>query len=202
MGSFLGKILGTDKAAKELAAAKAKADADLKSGYDTGRSDMGGAIDRLDDFSNPAAIKRYYDSLGINGADALGGVEHDYMADPIQNALMDRITKANTRAFTSRGMSNSGAATQSLTNSLLDNWRQYQQQLAGAGQTSLGAATTQSGIQKSMGDMAFGYGSTLAGNDINYGNAVAANKTAGANFLGTLAGNVAGAVAKGAAAFK
>jgi hypothetical protein len=186
---FLGNFTG-GQSRGDLTRAKGLSDAALKEGYDTGRSDYEGAIGRFDPYATGggAAYKRYLDSLGVNGAEAQGAVEQGYLADPIQNQLMDRITKANTRAYTARGMSNSGAATQSLTNQLLANWKGYQDQLSGAGGTGFQAATGQAGIQRGEGDMAYGYGATRAGNEINYGNALAASRNTGINNLFKLGG--------------
>jgi len=186
---FIQDFMGTTGRG-DINAAKGRADSDLRTGYNTGRSDIGGAIDRLNPIAagGQSAYARLLASLGVNGAAAQGGVEGEYMADPIQNQLMDRITKANTRAFTSRGMNNSGAATQSLTNSLLANWKQYQDQLSGAAAPGIAATGQQAGLQKDQGDMAYGYGATQAGNDINYGNAIAATRTQGINSLVKLFG--------------
>jgi hypothetical protein len=81
---------------------------------------------------------------------------------------------------------NSGAATQSLTNSLLENYRNYQASLQGAGApTSLSA---QAGLLKGKGDMSYGYGATLAGNDINYAKSQADMENTGINNLAKILG--------------
>lgn len=198
VGNFTGF-----KSGKDLEAAKAKSDAALKTGYDAGTANIEGAIDRFNPYAEggTAANKRYLDSLGINGPEAQAAVEQGYLADPIQNQLMDRVTKANTRAFTARGMNNSGAATQSLTNSLLDRWKSYQDQLSGAGGQGFQAVGAQAGLQKGQADMDYGYGSTQAGNEINYGNAVAANRNTGINNLFKIGGIAAQAYGLGSKKF-
>jgi hypothetical protein len=198
---FFGKTARDD-----LASGKAQADADLTGGYKTGRADIQSGIDRLDPIAQggQSAYARLLNSLGVNGAGAQGGVESEYMADPIQNQLMDRITKANTRRFTSMmpgsAGNNSGAATQSLTNSLLANWKQYQDQLGGAAAPGIAATGQQAGFNKDQGDMAYGYGATQAGNDINYANARSQASQLGVNSLMKILGlgtQVATAVMKG-----
>jgi hypothetical protein len=191
MASFidtLGGIFGNFNGAKskaDLARGKQQSDTDLEQGYNTGRSDLTGAADRLNSFATGGANanNRYLDLLGINGTDAQRTAQGGYLNDPMQNALMDRIQKANTRAYTARGMNNSGAATQSLTNNLVDNYRQYEQQVGQAGAQGLQATTTQSGIDTQKGNMAYGYGATKAGNDINYAKSQSDAENTGINNL-------------------
>jgi hypothetical protein len=186
--SFIDDLVGNftgSKSKADLARGKAQSDADLSTGYNTGRSDLGAASDRFNSFAQggQAANTRYLDTLGINGADAQKTAEGAYFNDPVQNSLMDRITKANTRAYTARGMNNSGAATQSLTNSLLDNYRQYQSQLAGAGSQGLAATGSQANLGAQQGQMAYGYGATQAGNDINFAKSQSEAENTGINNL-------------------
>ncbi len=187
MGFFddlVGNFTGA-KSRKDLTKAKEKADAALASGYETGRADITAGIGKLDPYETGgrAGFDAYLASLGLGGDAARRRVQDAYFNDPIQNALMDRITRANTRAFTARGMSNSGAATSALTNALLANYSAYQDRLRTVGDTGFQAAGGQAGLFKSRGDMAYGYGATKAGNEIEYGNAMAKSRDSGINNL-------------------
>lgn len=127
----------------------------------------------------------------MSGADAQRRVEDAYFNDPVQNALMDRITRANTRRFTGIGMGNSGAATQSLTNALLDSYRQYQDRLKGVGDTGFGAAGAQAGINTQAGDTRFAAGQQRAAINMGAANALAGASSIGINNLLNAAGTAA-----------
>ncbi len=189
---FFGQLLSGKDSKADLADAKRKGDAALEEGFDTGMGKLDEAGHKLDAFSSPNALKRLLDALGVNGPEAQAAVEGEYMNDPIQKQMMDRIASANTRRFTSmmpgsQG-NNSGAATQSLTNSLLDNWRKYQEQLQTPAGMSQDAAKTQAGFLKDEGDMAYGHGATKAGNEINYGKERAGLESTGINNIIKLMG--------------
>lgn len=80
-------------------------------------------------------------------------------------------------------MGNSGAATQSLTNSLLANWGAYQDRLKGLSETGQQAATAQAGLYAGKGDTAFGAAQQRAGIDTSAANATAASRSTGINNL-------------------
>lgn len=193
MSSFIDDMFGNftgSKSRQDLQAGKTKADADLKTGYDTGRADIDTGIGRFNDYAagGQTGFDSYLASLGLKGPGAAKTVADQYNSNPEYNAIMDRTTRANTRQFTGMGMGNSGAATQSLTNRLLDQWGAYQDRLKGVGDTGMTATGQQAGLDKSKGDMSYGYGATQAGNDINYSNAIAKSRDTGINNLFSVIG--------------
>ena len=147
------------------------------------------AAGRLDPYAQAGTgfIKRYADAMGINGADAQRTVQSEYMHDPIQNALMDRITRANTRAQVANGTGNSGAATQSLTNALLSRWDDYTKGLSSGGAMGMQAATGQAGIDQAtgsqIGDAYIGAANQNAAIRTGEANAMAASRSTGINNL-------------------
>jgi hypothetical protein len=149
--------------------------------------------ERLDPYatSGREAYDAYLASLGLRGDEARRGVQDIYFGDPVQNALMDRIARANTRRFTGIGMGNSGAATQSLTNALLANYGAYQDRLRGAGDTGFQAAGAQSGIDTQAGMTRFAAGQQRAGINLGAANAQAQASGIGINNLLGIAGTVA-----------
>ena len=195
---WLQDFLG-DSARDDIAAGAKSANANLDAGLNAGTqsyADAGrSAASRLDAFktyadAGTASAKRYADATGVNGVDAQRAVQQEYMNDPLQNMLMDRITRANTRAFTATGMNNSGAATTSLTNNLLDNWRNYQTSLktgADLGQMGLTAASGQAGIDQAtgqaIGDAQISTANQKAGIDTSQANATAGTRSTGINNL-------------------
>ena len=166
--------------------------ADVRAGETGALDEFGRATSRLDPYSTGGmdAYNAYLASLGLRGEDERRLVQDRYFNDPVQNALMDRITRANTRRFTGIGMGNSGAATQSLTNALLANYGAHQDRLRGAGDTGMGAATTQAGIGTQAGLTRFGAGQQVAGINMNAANAMAASRSTGINNLLGVAGTV------------
>lgn len=207
-GAFSGK-----SARNDVAAGKAEATALSNQGLAEGTQDYARAASRFDPFADYADTgyqtsqagadlsrryaDRYADATGVNGRDAQGRVQAEYMSDPIQNALMDRITRANTRAAVASGMNNSGAATQSLTNALLSRWDAYTQSLKtgvdmgaqlGAQGTQMGSLGLQgaagaAGMDQAIGDARISTASQNAGIATGAANATAGTRAAPLNNL-------------------
>jgi hypothetical protein len=166
---------------------------DIDTGEAGGLDEFGRASGRLDPYASGGldAHNAYLASLGLRGEAERARVQGLYFDDPVQNALMERITRANTRRFTGVGMGNSGAATQSLTNALLANYGGYQDRLRGLGEGGMGAATTQAGIGTQAGLTRFAAGQQRAGVNIGATNAVAQSRSTGINNLLNIAGTAA-----------
>lgn len=185
-GGFTGS-----KARNDIQQGQAAATSQLDQGLNEGVADYARAGTRFEPFqtytqAGTASAKRYADSLGVNGVDAQRTVQSEYMADPIQNALMDRIQRANTRAAVAGGMNNSGAATQSLTNALLQNWNNYQTSLntgAQLGQLGLQGASGQASMDQATGDARISTANQKAGITTSAANATAATRAAPLNNL-------------------
>lgn len=198
MGNIFGDLWDSFTGAgakKAIQAGQEQAQGYLTNATDNINQAYGKAASTLDPYvqGGNAFYKRYGDAMGVNGVDALTKVQNEYMNDPIQQALMDRITKANTRAMVGNQMNNSGAATQSLTNALLSNWQNYQQGLSGGSQAGQQAATTQAGVYTGQGDNLATINNQRAGVAIGGANAMAgANNLFAQNLIG--AGSAIGSI--------
>jgi len=217
--SFFGDLAGNftgGRSRDDLARGRAQADASLEAGlqggldeYARGYGHLDEASARLDPYATGgrAGYEAYLASIGLGTDEARKKVQDSYFNDPVQNAIADRVTKANTRAQTGRGMGNSGAATQSLTNALLERWGGHQDRLAGVGSQGAQVAGQQAGfsaakvgIDTGRGDMRYNTGRDRAGMDISYSNAIAASRNTGINNLfqiGSLATRAMQAAASG-----
>lgn len=187
----LAKAFTGSGARDDINAGAGLAKDELNEGMNQALGDYARAGSRFDAFkgytdAGTASAKRYADSLGVNGVDAQRTVQNEYMGDPIQNALMDRIQRSNTRAAVASGFNNSGAATQSLTNALLQNWGQYQTALKGGadmGQLGFQAATGQAGADQMQGDAKISTFNQRAAVTTGQANANAATRAAPLNNL-------------------
>jgi hypothetical protein len=179
-GAFTGST-----ARKDIKKGKAEANAELTAGEGKGLGYYEEGVTSLDPYAEGGleGQEAYLASLGLRGDEARAGVQKTYFDDPVQNALMDRIQRGNNRSFGAVGMGNSGKATQSLTNALLQKWGEYQDRLKGVGEGGLGATTAQAGLRSGMGDLAFGASQQRAGVDIGAANASAASRAAPVNNL-------------------
>ncbi|MBX9587909.1 MAG: hypothetical protein K2X43_01300 [Hyphomonadaceae bacterium] len=173
---FLSDLTGAS-ARRDIKRGREAANREITGGEQAGIARYDTGISRLDSYADPAGYEAYLATLGLRGDNARREVQDTYMSDPIQNALMDRITRANTRRYTGIGMGNSGAATQSLTNALLANYGSYQDRLKGTGDTGLQASGAQATLDKGAGDIAFQAGQQRAGVETSAANALAASRS-------------------------
>lgn len=185
--SFWSDFTGSS-ARKDIRAGQEAANKELTTGETTARSDYDAGIARLDPYAEGGqdAYNAYLASLGLRGPDELKTVQDQYLNDPIQNAIADRITKQFSRKRAYSG--EAGAVTGGLTNALLANWTKRQDQLKGAGDTGVQVAGAQSGMETGKGDLSFGAAQQRAGVDIGAANAIAASRSTAINNIGQLAG--------------
>jgi hypothetical protein len=158
----------------------------LKEGFKGGISALEEGTDRFNEYGElgDQANRDYYASIGMLGPEEQARVQGYYTGDPIQNAINDRLARANNRWQTGRGMGNSGAAVQALTNTLYDQYDKFREKLRTGGAMGFQARSAQSALDAKRGDMTYGYGATRAQNRINYGNALMQQSQVGpANFL-------------------
>lgn len=179
-----------EEAKDQITQGRAAANSEITRGEQGSLDEYGRAITRLDPYESGGreGYDAYRASIGLMGPEEQARIQGMYFDDPVQNALMDRVTRANTRAFTAGGMSNSGAATQSLTNRLLDTYRGWQDRLMNLGAGGQQAATGQATIQTGMGDTRFAAAQQRAGVHTGAANALAANAGTGMNNLMGLVG--------------
>lgn len=194
---LLGSFLGTDQK-KDLQGAKQQADAQLGQGYDKAYGDYSNAITGFDQYAQSGQKnQKFYDDLqGLNGREAQAAAQEVYQSDPFAQNALGQSENAMTRYGNARGYGAGkfALAGQRVANDAYGAWKGTY--ATGAGQ-GLQAATQQGNAMQGRGDLSYGYGATKAGNEINYGNALAASRSTGVNNLL----NAAGTAAKAAAAF-
>lgn len=186
---FLQDLTGSS-ARRDIRRGRDAANREITGGETQSRSDYDAGIGTLSPYETGSreGFDAYLASLGLRGPEAQQAIQGTYFNDPVQNQLMDRITRANTRRFTGVGMGNSGAATQSLTNALLANWGGYQDRLKGLGEGGMQAAGAISGLQAGKGDTSFAAAQQRAGIQTGAANATAASRSTGINNLLNIAG--------------
>ena len=195
---FFGSLFGGDQK-KELAKSKKKSDAALQEGFDTANQRYDQAFEMFTPFAQQGieANDRYNALLGLSTPEARAAAQETYFSDPAFSAILDQESNRLLKQQNARGQTYSGN-TRVLGGRLgLENYNNYLNRLQGQGQQGLQVAGNQSAIRAGQGDLAFGYGATKAGSEINYGNARAQASQSGINNLL----NLGGTIAKGVAAF-
>ena len=189
---------------KDLKASKAAADSALSQGYTGAMGDYKTAQGMYDPYvkQGQQANSMYGNALGLNGVDAQKSFGANYAAaDQFREQNADFANNALMRQYNAKGMGNSGTAALATQRASLErgsqDYNNYLNRLQGQGQQGFQATGAQAGLQQGMGDMTYGYGQQRAGNEINYGNALAQSRSTGINnILG-----VAGVAAKAAGAY-
>jgi hypothetical protein len=168
-----------------------------------------GAYGQADSYYQPYAQQGqqanalYGDAMGLGGAgggqralSAYQGAMNPYLQhqqDGAENALM--------RSMAARGMSASGPALLAASRARQDigyqDYNNWMGRLGGMQQQGLGVAGARAGLQQGLGQMHMGYGQTMAGNEISYGNAMAQADGIGWNNLFRM-GEIAAKAASGA----
>lgn len=180
---LIGSFFGRDQK-KDLARAKAESDAALASGYGDARADYSNAMQSFDPYvqQGQKANAMYSDALGLNGDAARSTAVNTITSNPLFQGQLGQESNAVSRMLNAQG---SGAGKEALAaqrvfqqnaGSWLDRYNQ-------AGQQGFQATGQQAQYQAGRGDLAYGYGATRAGNAINFGNAMAANRGVGINNL-------------------
>ena len=209
--SFFNDFFGKTQQ-KDLRRSNDEATGALKIGYDEGTGQYRQYADKASGFYDPYAAsgrrgqQTYEDSLGLNGE--AGGqnalAQYKAGANPSLQYEQDRSQQAIERSANARGGLNTGytalAAARARQGLGYQDYQGWQNKLMGLGQQGFQASGQQAAIAQQtgqyMGDARAGYGQQIAGNAINYGNAMAATRNIGINnLLG-----VAGVAAKAAAA--
>jgi hypothetical protein len=189
---LIGSFSGSDQR-KDLERAKAQSDQQLQQGYDQSRADYGQAENYFSPYAQVGqqgiADNQTYSDILNNRGDAVA----KFSANPLFNGELGGNYMAAQRAGNAAGW---GAGKEALAGqrvfgqtagSWLDRFRDAGQQGLNTGLT---ATNQMAGIRTGMGDNAYGYGASKAGNSINFGNAMASNRSTGINNLMGLAGTV------------
>ena len=208
---FFGKTQQQDLSnANALATQNINAYGDKSRGaYQAGADKASGYYDRYAQ-SGGRAQTAYDDSIGINGAQ--GGQNALTMYGNARNPYLqyeqDRAQRGLDNAANARGQLNTGynaiASSRARQQLGYQDYQGWQNRLQGAGQQGFQAAGAQAGLAEGAGryagDSYSGQGQQLAGNAINYGNAMAQSRSTGINNLmglGSLAVRAAAAGATG-----
>jgi hypothetical protein len=131
------------------------------------------------------AFGLYGDTLGVNGADARGVAQDLYTSDPILAKQRELDQKRTGWAFNARG--GYGAPVHALAESRanLENYGNWQNQLAGMGRQGQEAANTMAGIAQNEGaGIAGAYGQNSAQLANLYGERAKTQNTLAQNMLG------------------
>jgi hypothetical protein len=175
---LLGSFFGKDQA-KDLAAAKGQSDEALAKGFNRAYGDYSNAAKGYDPYVQQGQeANALYSKMLMGDPQAISTLT----GNPLFNGTLGADFLATQRAGNAAGW---GAGKEALagqrvfqqnTGSFLDRYRDQ-------GQQGLQATGARSNALMGRGDLAYGHGATLAGNEINYGNAMAANRSTGINNL-------------------
>jgi hypothetical protein len=174
---IIGSFFGRDQK-KDLANAKAQADADLAAGYNDARNDYTTAENYFRPYAEGGQRgQRFYDeALGLYGDEARGAATSSLASNPLFQGQLGQESNAISRVLNAQGNSGGGKAhlaAQRVFQGSAGNWLD---RYANRGQQGMQASNAMAGYRAKRGDLAYGYGATRAGNAIQYGNAQAANR--------------------------
>jgi hypothetical protein len=193
--SFFSDFTGAS-ARSDLKKAKTKSDAALASGFNSQQQDYTTAANSFDPYvqTGNAANTFYGNAIGLNGEDARSSAQQTITSDPLWQGTLATDQNAALRSLNARGLGASGAAALAGQRVLYQNYDNVLSRYANLGSQGLNATGQQAGVIQGRGNNAFSYGATQAGNEINYGNAMAANRNTGIN-------NILGAVSAATGAY-
>lgn len=182
---LIGSFFGKDQR-KDLAGAKAQSDEHLAKGYGNQRADYTTAEGYYQPYANVGQQgiedQNAYRNILMNNGDAVD----KFAAHPLFNGELAANQMATQRAGNAAGW---GAGKEALAGQRVfaqtaGSWLDRYKDNALTGlNTGLQATNQMAGLRAQRGDNAMGYAATRAGNEINYGNALAANRGVGVNNL-------------------
>ena len=185
---FFGSFFGNDQR-KDIETANRQATGALTQGRDAAMGQYSQAREMYSPYAQQGqrANALYGDATGANGQGAYKAAMAGYAgSDPFRDQNADYANNALMRQYAARGQSggNAGlAVARAQTERGATDWNAYLSRLQGQGQMGLQATGAQAGLTQGMGDLQSGYGQQMAGNAINYGNAMAGSRNIGINNL-------------------
>ena len=195
--SFFGSFFGTDQQ-KDITQAKGQADKSLATGRDQALDQYGQARAMYQPYAQQGqqANRLYGDATGANGQDAYKAAMSSYAgSDPFRDQNAQYANDALRRQYNARGQGMGGnadlAVARAQTERGAQDWGNYLNRLQGQGQMGFQATGAQAGLTQGMGDIQSGYGQQMAGNAINYGNAMAGTRNIGLQNIMNVAGTAA-----------
>ena len=176
----INQAYGTANAAYDDANAKAK-------GYlDTGHQGAKGYIDAGGEGAQKGG-ELYRDTLGINGADAIGRANDVFLGNNILQQQAELVQKRRAQVAGARLGSGDGADKLARERAYLGGYRDWQNQLAGeearGDQFTMAGANNENSYGQNQANREMSYGSAKAGSAIGQGSALAANDSTGINNL-------------------
>lgn len=203
--SFFGSLFGSDQQ-RYLSDAKAAADKNLDSGYTDAKNAYTQYGNEAKGYYQPyvqngqKANQLYSDAMGLNGAQGGQNALSAYQGarNPFQDWQQNYTQQGMDHAANARGMLNSGTnalavarARQQMGYNDYNNWLSGLQGMNNQGMQAAGGMSSVAMNQgNQLGNLGWGYGTTKAGNEINYGNALSQNATSGVNNLIGLGGTL------------
>jgi hypothetical protein len=181
---LIGSFFGRDQK-KDLQRANAEATAALGQGYNQAYGDYTNAMQAFDPYvqSGQQANTFYNDALGLNGDAARTTAIDTLTSNPLFQGQLGQESNAMSRVLNAQGASGGGKAQLAAQRVFQQNAGSWLDRYANQGAQGLQATGAQAGMTAARGDLSYGYGSTKAGNAIQYGNAMAANRSTGINNL-------------------
>jgi hypothetical protein len=192
--SFFSAFTGSAQR-RDLRKANTQANRALDQGYQQSQGYYGNALNTLQPFADSGrqASTAYNDFLGLNGAEARQSRQDMLTSDPLFQGGLAADSNAMLRYMNARGQGAGGAAALAGQRVLQQNYGNWMDRYRDQGAQGFQAAGAQAGIQTQQGDNAYGYGATKAGNQINYGNAMASARGIGVNnLLGAVGAGIGG----------
>lgn len=196
-------------AKKDIRAANAKAEAAV----DRGNAQAQGYYDQAyGEYAPYAGLGQqgmadqniYRQAIGLGTPEERAAAQDRYFSDPAYARMNDQNQNAMMRYQNARGSVGGGKAALAGARVANEGYQGWLDRTRDVGQnamaTGFGAASARAGIRTGQADQAWGYGTTKAGNAVNYGNAMAASRGILTNNLLNIAGTAAKAYATGAAA--
>lgn len=180
-------------AKKDLRNAKAKSDAALDQGYQSAQGRYDEAFDMFTPYAEQGseANRLYGHAIGLGTDEERAAAQSRYFSDPAMSAVLGQQSNALLRQLNARGNTYGGKAALAGARVGLENYGGWLNRLSDQGQQGGQYAGQQAGIRMGQGDLDYGYGATKAGNEINFGNAMAQSRSTGVNNLLNLAGTAA-----------
>lgn len=157
----------------------------MQQGYDQSQGYYNQAADLFDPYAEAGtkANDFYTNALGLNGDEARAGAIGTLTSNPLFQGQLAQESNALMKNLNARGQSGGGLANiagqrvfQQTAGNWLDRYRD-------AGSQGFQATGAQAGIRTGQGDNAYGFGASKAGQQINYGNALAESRGIGVNNL-------------------
>lgn len=198
---FFDSFFGKDQE-EDIKRAKKKSDKALDSGYQGANSYYDQGYDQLNPYAQQGtqANSLYGQAIGLGTDEERAAAQMRYFTDPAFQSVLGQQSNALLRNLNARGQSGGGKAMMAAGRLGTENYNNWLNRLQQQGQQGGQFASQQSNIRLGQGDLRYGYGATKAGNEINYGNAMAANRNTGINNLLNLGGTVAKGVSAAASA--